>query len=268
MISNDTDTLTDQYTAGQLHMNNQFCIIIPCYNHSMLLQPLMEKLISFNLPIIIINDGSDTHNASLLEKIATDFKIHLVHHSQNQGKGMAMITGFQKAYELGFSHGIQLDADGQHNMDDVPKFVTFSQENPATLISGVPIYDDSIPKGRLYSRYITHFWVWIETLSFTIKDSMCGFRVYPLKEVVSLIRTNHIGRYMDFDTEIMVKLYWQGMNVLFIPTEVIYPEKGISHFRMVKDNILISWMHTRLVFGMIVRLPKLLWRKCCDHSKK
>lgn len=242
-------------------MSYRPCIIIPCYNHSALLAPLMKKLIDFQLPIIIINDGSNSENTSILQKIADDFEIHLFHHSKNLGKGATMLTGFQKAYELGYSHGLQIDADGQHNVEDIPKFIQLAKESPQTLISGLPIYDESIPKARLYSRYITHFWVWVETLSFSIKDSMCGFRIYPLKEVNSLIKSHYIGQYMDFDTEIMVKLYWHGIKVSFIPTKVIYPLTGISHFRMVKDNLLISWMHIRLVTGMIIRIPKLLGRR-------
>ncbi|NQZ08546.1 MAG: glycosyltransferase family 2 protein, partial [Algicola sp.] len=107
----------------------------------------------------------------------------------------------------------------------------------------------------------THFWVWVETLSFTIKDTMCGFRVYPLKPCIELIQAKTLGTRMDFDIEIMVRLYWRGVATLFLPTKVIYPEDGISHFQPVADNVRITWMHTRLFFGMLLRSPVLLWRK-------
>lgn len=133
-----------------------------------------------------------------------------------------------------------------------------AERYPDALISGQPLYDDSIPKSRLYGRYITHFWVWIETLSLSIRDSMCGFRVYPLAATLALCDRRAIGQRMDFDTEIMVRLYWQGTRSRFIPTRVTYPASGLSHFDALYDNLRISWMHTRLFFGMLPRIPRLL----------
>ena len=173
-----------------------------------------------------------------------------------------MQTGYKYALKNNYDVAVQIDADGQHDMEDIPKFLKLSEQNPDALISGVPIYNDSVPKSRLYSRYITHFWVWVETLSFSIIDSMCGFRVYPLKETISLINKEKIGCYMDFDIEVMVKLYWRNVPVLFIKTNVDYPETGLSNFRVFQDNARISWMHTRLFFGMLIRSPMLIWRKC------
>lgn len=129
------------------------------------------------------------------------------------------------------------------------------------MICGYPVYDDSVPRARLYGRYATHIWVWINTLSFAIKDSMCGLRIYPLAATLRVVERQRIGRRMDFDTEIAVRLYWSGMGVVNLPTRVRYPEDGVSHFRVWRDNLLISAMHTRLFFGMLWRSPKLLWRK-------
>lgn len=243
------------------------CFIIPCYNHGSQLALIIEKFVAFNIPIIIVNDGSTDSTAETLEEIKTLFpSIQIITLTKNQGKGKALMMGFKAAVALQFTHAIQIDADGQHDLKDIPLFLKVSSEQLSALISGHPVYDESIPKSRLYSRYITHFWVWIETLSFTIKDSMCGFRIYPLPPVTKLLEQTSIGHYMDFDTEIMVKLYWAETPIIFIPTKVIYPDTGVSHFRAVKDNILISWMHTRLFFGMLWRLPRLIKRKL--HAKK
>ncbi|KZS23775.1 hypothetical protein BMY_1645 [Wohlfahrtiimonas chitiniclastica] len=235
--------------------------MIPCYNHAAELLPLMPDLVAFDLPIIVVNDGSDADNTARLQAIADEYAIHLHHHTHNQGKGQAMITGLEMADQLGFTHAIQIDSDGQHQLADVPKFLARSEAEPDAVISGQPVYDASIPKGRLYARYITHFWVWVETLSFDIKDSMCGFRVYPVGMTLYVIENSKMGVHMDFDIEILVRLHWQHVPIIFIQTQVIYPEHGVSHFRMLKDNVLISWMHTRLVFGMLKRLPCLLRRK-------
>jgi hypothetical protein len=126
------------------------------------------------------------------------------------------------------------------------------------VIYGVPIYDADVPRSRLYGRYLTHVWVWINTLSFDIRDSMCGFRVYPLPPTLALLP---LPPRMDFDVEVMVRLHWAGLKFQPILTQVVYPQGGLSHFRLWRDNARISWMHTRLFFGMLLRLPVLLWRK-------
>jgi glycosyltransferase involved in cell wall biosynthesis len=179
----------------------------------------------------------------------------------NQGKGGAMMAGLREAQRRGHTHALQIDADGQHDPGDIPKFLATARARVAELVCGTPVYDASIPKGRLYGRYLTHVWVWINTLSFEIRDSMCGFRVYPLNATVAVLDSATLGRRMDFDTEVLVRLYWRGVRFANVPTRVTYPLDGISHFKALRDNVLISRMHARLFFGMLLRLPVLLWRK-------
>ncbi|MEH6477835.1 MAG: hypothetical protein V7727_19245, partial [Sneathiella sp.] len=125
---------------------------------------------------------------------------------------------------------------------------------PADLITAKPVYDESMPTARKIGRWFTHVWVWVETLSFNISDSMCGFRVYPVSQTLDVIRREHVGKRMDFDTSVMVRLYWRGVDVVEIPSNVIYPAENTSNFQVVGDNIRITLMHTRLVFGMLARL--------------
>lgn len=240
-----------------------YCIVIPNYNHTVVIEQLLADLAEYNLAVIMVNDGSDAESAEYMQVLADKYSyVTLVSHTVNQGKGAAVHTGLKYANTIGFTHAIQVDADGQHNIADIPQLVALSKIQPNQLISGQPIYNESVPKHRYYARYLTHVWVWIETLSFDIKDTMCGFRVYPLAETLSLLtKNNNIGQYMAFDTEIIVRLYWDGVNTTFMPTKVNYPENGVSHFRLWEDNVAISWMHTRLVFGMLKRLPQLLLRK-------
>lgn len=239
-----------------------YCIIIPNYNHTVVIESLIERLEQFNLPIIMVNDGSDEVHADFFEHLNNRFSgLTLISHKKNQGKGMAMQSGFKLAHQLSFTHALQIDADGQHDLNDILKLLSESKHHPKALISGQPVYDESVPKHRFYGRYMTHIWVWIETLSFKIKDSMCGFRVYPLKPTIALLEKSKIGKRMDFDTEVMVKLFWKNIEVRFIPTCVDYPDHGVSHFRPLHDNVLISWMHTRLFFNMLWRSPVLLYRK-------
>lgn len=233
------------------------CLLIPVYNHGALIEATFERLRRFALPCIMIDDGSEPATAAVLEALAArEPGILLLRLPHNNGKGVAVLKGIARAYELGYTHALQIDADGQHDTDDIPAMLAMAEKEPAALISGAPQYGDDIPKARLYGRYITHFWVWIETLSFNIIDSMCGFRVYPVAATHTLAQRVAIGKRMTFDTDIMVRLYWEGTPVRFIPTHVSYPENGISHFRALRDNLQISWMHTKLVCGMFLRLFK------------
>lgn len=239
-----------------------YCIVIPNYNHTHSLDDLLQNLSAFDLPILMINDGSNNEACSLFNTLETQYQcLNVIHHSNNKGKGAAVKSGLKAAYSLGYSHAVQIDADGQHDVNDIAVMMKESLAYPKAMISGKPVYDDSIPKHRFYARNITHFWVWVETLSFQIKDTMCGFRVYPLAATKKLLDLHSIGDRMDFDIEIMVKMFWENIDTRFIPTSVQYPEHGISHFRPFDDNVLISWMHTRLFFGMLIRIPKLLINK-------
>jgi len=171
------------------------------------------------------------------------------------------MAGCVAAAAAGHSHVIQVDADGQHDLADLPRMLVLARARPNVLVTGVPLYDATVPKARLYGRYITHFWVWIHTLSLGIRDSMCGYRVYPLAPTLAVWSEERVGRRMDFDTDILVRLYWRGTPIIELPTRVIYPADGVSHFKMLADNLRISSMHTRLFFGMVWRLPRLLRRK-------
>lgn len=244
------------------------CIVIPFYNHEGAIERTLMSIKSFGLPCWLVDDGSDERCAVVLESLAereADW-LHLIRYRPNYGKGQAVMVGCAAAFHEGFTHALQLDADGQHDVTDIPTLLSQAQAKPSALVTGVPVYDDSVPRGRLYGRYVTHFWVWIETLSFQVKDSMCGFRVYPLAPALKVWNSNHVGRRMDFDIEIMVRMFWAGAPVLSVPTRVTYPVDGVSHFNMTRDNLRISWMHTRLFFGMLIRLPRLLWQRMIQRS--
>lgn len=237
--------------------------VIPVYNHGEAVGAVLRDLRRHGLEVLLVDDGSEPGCAAVLDQLsaAEPDAVHLLRLAQNQGKGGAMMAGLRQAQALGWSHALQIDADGQHDARDVPRFIALAQQHPQHFVCGCPIYDESVPKARLYGRYATHIWVWINTLSFALRDSMCGFRVYPLAPTVALIEEVRIGRRMDFDVEIAVRLIWRGVPVLNQPTRVSYPTDGVSHFRALHDNVLISWMHTRLFFGMLLRLPLLLWRR-------
>jgi predicted LPLAT superfamily acyltransferase/GT2 family glycosyltransferase len=241
------------------------CVVIPVYNHGEALVGTLENLAGYNLPTIVVDDGSDVETKAIIVDLVTDSDIELVSLPQNLGKGGAVMAGLRSASKRGFTHVLQIDADGQHDLGDVETLLGEAEKQPEALISGKPQFDDTVPASRLYGRWITRFWVWIETLSLDIPDAMCGFRVYPL-ETIKLIDSKKLGSRMDFDIEVAVRLYWRGVPFVAVPTHVIYPEGGTSHFHVLQDNWRISRMHTILFFGMLLRLPVLLFRKLGMHK--
>lgn len=250
-------------------MEFQPALLVPCFNHGDQISDTVSRLADHGLPCLIVDDGSDTATAAVLDRLAGEREwLTLVRLPENRGKGAAVAAGVEAAAERGWTHVLQIDADGQHDTDDIPRLLDTARDHPDALVSGRPIYDDDIPAVRFYGRYLTHALVWLETLSFAIRDSMCGFRVYPVAASRHLFRSHRIGRRMDFDTDIMVRLYWRGTRVMFVPTRVRYPSGGVSHFDMLGDNLRIAWMHTRLVCGMLPRSPKLILRHLRSGSEK
>ncbi|NWO05170.1 MAG: glycosyltransferase family 2 protein [Alteromonadaceae bacterium] len=241
---------------------SEFCVIIPVYNHPDTIGATVQEVRALNLPVVLVDDGSESVCAGVLEALAgADEHVHLTRLPENCGKGAAVKVGLLMAEKLGFINAFQVDADGQHNTDDIPRLIELARRHPDAIISGMPDYDDSVPQLRFYCRYLTHVLVWINTLSLEIRDSMCGFRVYPVQPVCRLLRTESLGDRMDYDTEVLVKWFWNGGRVVQTKTPVSYPLDGVSHFRGFEDNWLLTKMHIRLFFGMLWRLPKLLGRR-------
>ncbi|HEX3378546.1 MAG TPA: glycosyltransferase [Paraburkholderia sp.] len=239
------------------------CIVIPIYNHKDAIGATVAHLAVHGLPIFVVDDGSDAPTQQVLAALAQQYsqQMTLLRLPENGGKGAAVMAGLRAARAAGYTHALQIDADGQHDATDVPRFIDAARAEPGAVILGRPVYDDSVPKARLYGRYLTHVWVWIETLSLTIRDSMCGFRLYPLVLACELIDSVQLPTRMDFDIEILVRLYWRRAAFRSIPTRVTYAADGVSHFDVLWDNVRISRSHTRLVFGMLWRLPMLLAHK-------
>lgn len=234
------------------------CAIVPVYNHPTTVTTVVAGLRRYDLPVILVDDGSDDACANVLADIArADDDISLVRMSRNSGKGAAVTAGARKAMALDYSHILQIDADAQHDTGAIPAALQQTYDHPDAMIIGVPIFDESIPRTRLYGRWLTHVLVWIQTWSMAIRDAMCGFRIYPLAAYIALAEHHQIGRRMDFDIDIAVRLVWDDVPVKRVPIAVCYPADGISHFNMWRDNACITWLHIRLLAGMLIRIPRL-----------
>lgn len=238
------------------------CAVIPVYDHERTVGRVLEAAVASGLACFLVDDGSGAACARELERLAAQTAgTHLMRLPKNRGKGGAVMAGFERAAAAGYSHALQIDADGQHSLADIPRFIAEARDQPDALVCGRPVFDASMPAVRRYGRYLTHGLVWLETLSLDIPDSLCGYRVYPLGVVARLLREEHVGTRMDFDVEILVRLYWRGVRLRWLATRVVYPRDGVSHFRLLRDNARMVALQLRLLSGMLPRLPALLARK-------
>ncbi len=235
------------------------CVLIPTHNHFRALPEIVDRVVAAGLPVFVVDDGSAAETAAVVAALADPQRRVFVHRREsNGGKGAAVLDGFRLAWEAGFTHAVQVDADGQHDLDALPRMLAEAEAHPEALVSGHPQYDDSIPKSRKIGRWVTHLWVFVETLSLRITDSMCGFRVYPLAACRAMLAEERPGDRMEFDTEIMVRLFWRGVAPIMVPVRVTYPPHNTSNFDVWRDNLRISAMHTRLVLTLLARLPRIL----------
>jgi len=236
--------------------------LIPVYRHGKTACPIAERLAALGLPVILVDDGNDEENKALLASCAAKTEgVVLVRLEKNLGKGGAFAKGIEKAKELGLDYVLQIDADGQHDENVAAFFLEQAEKNPGKIVCGFPEFDETAPRSRVIGRKISTFWAAIVTLSRDLKDTHCGFRVYPVNESLRITQNPFLDRRMGFDTEILVRLYWKGVYPVFFPIKVNYPKDGISNFHVVRDNIRISWVFTRLCAGMLFRLPLLIVRK-------
>jgi len=238
-------------------------LVVPYYRHERAITALIEHLKPHGIACWLVDDGSGGEASRVVQELAIREAswLRLLSLPRNSGKGAAVHAGCAAAAAAGCSHALQIDADGQHDTADVPKLLAIAAAQPQAVVTGVPVYDESVPKVRLYGRRITHALVWLHTLSFEIVDSMCGMRVYPLDAALALWSREPVARRMDFDTDILVRLYWAGVRVVSVPTRVTYPTDGVSHFHYLRDNLRMARMHLRLFGGMLRRAPRWLWRR-------
>lgn len=236
------------------------CAVIPVYNHQQRIGTVVARLLDHGLEVILVDDGSEPVCAAALAELARqNAQVTLLRLPVNSGKGAAVCHGLRHAGDMGFTHALQVDADGQHDLNDVPRFLACGREHPQAVISGWRSYDQ-MPPARRRGRRLTDFWVCVNSVSRQLKDSMCGYRLYPLSATLQLLQHHRIGARMDFDTDILVRLYWEGAPVRNIPTHIVYQDDIASHFDILRDNLRIIRMHTRLFLGMLRRLPQLAMR--------
>lgn len=239
-------------------------VVIPTYNHHKELSSIIDKVKRNGVDIVIVDDGSDESTRKILAEIAEDTSASLITLEKNGGKGAAVKAGIHYAHNNGYSHCIQIDADGQHDLNDLPKILSLAENFPEHLILGNPVFDLSTsPRSRIWGRKISNFWIIVETMSLDIKDGLCGYRCYPVSQIAEIINHVKTGDRMDFDPEILVRLRWQGVQVKSFDTKVNYDNKEPSNFNVLRDNIRISWLFMRLFW---IGIGRLIWKKTVNNK--
>lgn len=240
-------------------------VLIPSYNPGRKVLATVRAARAQWTPVWVVVDGSTDGSAEwLAEEAGRDPGLRVIVLPQNQGKGSAVLHGITLAAQEGFTHALTMDSDGQHPEGLIPQFMTTSQAAPDAMVLGKPVFGAEAPLVRVMGRKLSNGWANLETLSFGIGDSLYGFRVYPIAPLVRVMQGTRFMRRFDFDPEAVVRLYWGGVRPINIDAPVRYftpQEGGVSHFNYVRDNLLLSGMHARLLAGFVLRLPLLLWRR-------
>jgi hypothetical protein len=240
-------------------------VLIPSYNTGPKLFTTVADARKYWSPVWVVVDGSTDGSAiKLLEMAQTDSSLHVIVLPHNQGKGAAVLQGLRAATQQGFTHVLTMDSDGQHPAEKIPEFMAASLADSQAMVLGKPVFDASAPALRVGGRKISNWWANLETLWQGIGDSLYGFRVYPAHMLMQLMENTRWMRHFDFDPEAAVRMCWKGARPVNIPAPVKYfkPEEGgVSHFNYLRDNLLLTGMHIRLLVGFILRLPLLIFRK-------
>jgi hypothetical protein len=239
-------------------------VLIPSYNPGPgVLETVLSARAQWN-PVWVVVDGSTDGSAGQLQALAaTDDGLRIIVLPENRGKGAAVLEGITQAAALGYTHALTMDSDGQHPAGLIPAFMAASQAEPQKMVLGRPVFGPEAPALRVNGRKVSNGWANLETLWMGIGDSLYGFRVYPIAPLVRIMQRNRFMRRFDFDPEAVVRLCWAGVRPLNLDAPVRYlsaAEGGVSHFNYLRDNALLTWMHTRLFIGFVIRLPRLLVR--------
>ena len=240
-------------------------ILIPSYNTGRILRGTIAGALTCGTPVWVVIDGSTDGSPESLRDFVNpqnpDFR--LIFLANNSGKGAAVLHALRDAVRAGFTHVLTMDADGQHPAARIPAFLEISAAHPQAAVFGKPIFDASAPAIRVNGRKIANFWTDLETLGWGVGDSLFGMRLYPATDLLAVMEATCFARRFDFDPEVAIRLAWRGVPIINLPTAVRYPGKdegGVSQFRYLRDNTLLTWMYLRLLLGFLIRLPRLITR--------
>jgi glycosyltransferase involved in cell wall biosynthesis len=258
-------TVPPSPASGQETASRTHAVLIPSYNPGPKVFDTVRAARAQWNPVWVVVDGSTDGTAEALQEMAAaDPGLRVFVLPENRGKGAAVLHGLDEAARTGYTHVLTMDSDGQHPAELIPRFMAASAAQPDCMILGRPVFDASAPLLRVRGRKVSNAWANLETLWMGIGDSLYGFRVYPVEALRAVMRGQRWMRRFDFDPEAVVRLAWRGVRPVNLDAPVKYfraDEGGVSHFNYLRDNTLLTWMHSRLFLGFLLRLPLLAWRR-------
>lgn len=232
----------------EIFKEKKCCVIIPTYNNHKTIESVIRGVMDYTDQIIVVNDGATDNTGEILNNFST---IDIISYPKNKGKGYALRKGIRAAWNKGYKYAITIDSDGQHFVNDLPKFIEKLDESPNAIIIGSRNMDQSsVPGKSSFGHKFSNFWFRFET-GINAPDTQSGFRLYPLEPLHKMI---FFTRKYEFEIEVIVRAAWKGVDVTSVPIQVYYAPKEtrISHFRPFRDFTRISILNTLLVFYAIL----------------
>ena len=228
----------------------QIIIVIPVYNHANTLRDVVTRCIRVHNRVMVVDDGSSDGGADTLEGLEVD----IIRHSKNFGKGVAILSAAKKALRSGITHMVTVDADGQHDPEDLRHFIPELEAHPDAIIVGKRDFHGAyVPESSRVGRAISNFWLLAET-GRSLGDAQSGFRAYPIDLFKHL---NLRERRYSFEIEVLVKAAWAGIELREIDISIYYPSPAerVSHFHLFWDNLRLSLLNARLIMRAVIPLP-------------
>jgi len=226
---------------------NKVIVVVPTYNNMQSIKKVVEDILDHNYEVIVVDDGSDTSVQDLFS-VDEQKHIHFVRHEENQGKGQAIISGTQRAKDLGYLYVLSMDGDGQHLASQASLLI--DECGLDEIIIGARNFNlENVPLGSKFGRWFSNIWAKLNT-KMMITDSLSGYRIYPISILELPIQT----KKFDWEMEVLIRHAQEGKNIKEVAIECYYPlaEERVSHFRNFEDTMSIVWVHLQILFHRLV----------------
>lgn len=222
-------------------IDTEILVLIPAYNEGERLAPVVQKALAL-LPVLVVDDGSTDHTAAIARKAGADVLVQ----SPNQGKGAALLAGFSTALERGCQAVITLDADGQHDPNEIPAFVSIYRRQQADLVIGRRDFSRMPPIRRLANTLGTA--LFSLALGQPVPDNQSGYRLISRRLMQAMESAAERG--FEFEVEMIVTSVLQGFTLAWVPIQTIYNDEK-SHINPLRH--LAKFLQITIKTGRVMR---------------
>ncbi|HZW02488.1 MAG TPA: glycosyltransferase family 2 protein [Anaerolineaceae bacterium] len=193
--------------------NPTILALIPAYNETSRIRPVIAQALQF-LPVLVVDDGSADATAAVAEEAGAQ----VVRHAKNQGKGAALKTGYRWALDQGYAAVVMLDADGQHDPNEIPLFLAARRERCGDLIIGARDYK-KMPLVRCFTNHIGR-WTFSWAMGEYIPDNQSGYRLVSRPLMERLVDSREEG--FHFEVEMIMTCVKNSLKLDWVPIQTIY----------------------------------------------